>query len=187
MKKIPTLFERDWNGDRSRVTPQVHEGCEWVLAGEGVATRKMDGMCCMVRGGKLYKRRELRKSESAPPLFEAADHDEETGKTVGWVPCDVGPEDKWHMLAFEGRAFADGTYELVGPKTQGNPECYEAQTLVSHSDPSLILDPQSPRDFDSLRAWMAAQDIEGIVWHHSDGRMAKLKLRDFGLKRRPTN
>ena len=63
MKKIPTLFERDWNGDRSRVLPQVHSGCEWVLAGEGIATRKLDGTCCMIRDGKLYKRRELREVE----------------------------------------------------------------------------------------------------------------------------
>ena len=183
MRKIPTVFERDWNGDRSRVVNQPHKDCTWVFAGEGVATRKIDGSCCIVRDGKLYKRRELRKGEKAPPLFEAADHDEETGKTVGWVPCDIGPEDKWHMQAFEARVFADGTYELVGPKTQGNPERYEAQTLVSHSDPSLIFDPQPPRDFDGLRTWMAGKDIEGIVWHHPDGRMAKLKLRDFGIKR----
>ena len=48
MKKIPTVFERDWNGDRSRVVDVVHPGCEWVLAGEGVPTLKQDGTCCMV-------------------------------------------------------------------------------------------------------------------------------------------
>lgn len=184
MKKTPTAFDRDWNGDRSRVVNIPHRDCGWVFAGEGVATRKIDGTCCMVRDGKLYKRRELRKGEKEPPLFEVADHDDETGKTVGWVPCDIGPEDKWHMLAFGSGAFADGTYELVGPKTQGNPEHYTVQTLVSHNDPSLVFDPQPPRSFDELRAWMQDKDIEGIVWHHPDGRMAKLKLRDFGLKRR---
>lgn len=186
MKKIPTLFERDWNGDRSRVIPQVHEGCEWVLAGEGVATRKMDGTCCMVRDGKLYKRRELRNGEKAPPLFEPADHDDETGKTVGWVPCDIGPEDKWHMEAF-GRMvppLEDGTYELVGPKVQGNPEKYPHHELLWHGH--MIIE-DAPRDFDALRTYFAAVDIEGIVWHHSDGRRAKLKLRDFGLKRKPAN
>jgi hypothetical protein len=40
-----------------------------------------------------------------------------------------------------------------------------------------------PRDFDGLREYLAGKDIEGIVWHHSDGRMAKIKLRDFGHKR----
>jgi hypothetical protein len=185
MKKIPTVFERDWNGDRSRVTPQVHAGCEWVLAGEGEATRKLDGTCCMVRDGKLYKRRELRKGEKSPQLFEQAGHDDETGKTVGWVPCDIGPEDRRHMEAFEGGGpFPDGTYELLGPKVQGNPERRESHVLVAHNDPALILT-DVPRTFDALKEWMATQDIEGIVWHHPDGRMAKLKLRDFGVKRRP--
>jgi hypothetical protein len=27
--------------------------------------------------------------------------------------------------------------------------------------------------------WVLAGSFEGIVWHHSDGRMAKLKRRDF--------
>jgi Family of unknown function (DUF5565) len=185
MKKTPTAFERDWDGDRSRVVDQPHVDCGWVFAGEGTATRKIDGTCCMVRGGKLYKRRELRKDETAPPLFEVADYDDETGKTVGWIPCDIGPEDKWHMQAFEAQpGLPDGTYELVGPKTQGNPEHYEKQTLVGHNDESLVFNPQPPRDFEALRNWMTGRDIEGIVWHHSDGRTAKLKLRDFGLKRR---
>lgn len=185
MKKTPTLFERDWNGDRSRVIDKPHPACGWVFAGEGIATRKIDGTCCMVRGGALYKRRELRKGEKAPPLFEPVDHDDETGKIVGYIPCDIGPEDKWHMAAFAAQpGLPDGTYELVGPKTQGNPEQYEGQTLVSHNDPALVFDPQPPRDFIELRDWMSGKDIEGIVWHHPDGRMAKLKLRDFGLKRK---
>jgi hypothetical protein len=65
------MFERDWNGDRSRVVNQVHPGCEWVLAGEGVATRKLDGTCCLIRDGKLYKRRELREGDVEPTAFRA--------------------------------------------------------------------------------------------------------------------
>lgn len=179
MKKIPTLFERDWNGDRSRVTPQVHAGCEWVLAGEGAATRKLDGTCCLIRAGKLYKRRELRQGDKVPPLFEQADFDDETGKTVGWVPCD--PEDRWHMAAFETEpGLPDGTYELVGPKVQGNPENWTGHQLIRHGS---IMEDDVPRTFDGLRDWLAGQDIEGIVFHHRDGRMAKIKLRDFGIKR----
>jgi hypothetical protein len=36
----------------------------------------------------------------------------------------------------------------------------------------------------SLKAYLAYKDIEGIVWHHSDGRMVKIKGKDFGLKRK---
>lgn len=183
MKKTPTYFERDWSGDRSRVINKVHAGCEWVAAGEGVATRKIDGTCCMVRGGALFKRREIRQGDEVPPLFEEADRDDETGKIVGWVPVEPSnPSDKYHAEAFgDGSGFADGTYELVGPKVQGNPEKYASHTLVPHS--SLAMVEQPPRDFEGLREWLVGRDIEGVVWHHPDGRMAKLKLRDFGIRR----
>lgn len=181
MKKIPTLFERDWNGDRSRVLPQVHAGCEWVLAGEGIATRKLDGTCCLIRDGILYKRRELREVDNAPPLFECVDYDAETKKTIGWVPCGIGPDDKYHIAAFEKEwELPDGTYELIGPKVQGNPEHWQGHQLVRHG---AIRENYVPRTFDGLREWFADKDIEGIVFHHPDGRMAKIKLRDFGYKR----
>lgn len=186
MKKIPTLFERDWNGDRSRVVEQVHAGCEWVIMGEGNATRKIDGTSCLIRGGKLYRRRELKKGEPQPPLFELADHDEETGKTVGWMPVEPSnPSDKYHAEAFgDGNGLANGTYELVGPKVQGGIEKFPKYLLISHNDPELVYDEPTPRTFDGLKSWLGGRDIEGLVFHHSDGRMAKIKLRDFGLKRR---
>ena len=187
MKKIPTLFERDWNGDRSRVVDQVHSGCEWVLAGEGWGTRKMDGTCCMVRSGRLYKRRELRAKDKQPAGFEAVDTDAETGKTVGWVPVGDGPEDRWHRDAFAtaGGNLPDGTYELVGPKVQGNPEAEAEHKLIAHDSTALhyAADQEPPRTFSGLRTWLDGADVEGIVWHHPDGRMAKIKKRDFGLKR----
>lgn len=180
MKKIPTMFERDWNGNRSLVVNKVHDGCEWVSIGEGIATRKIDGTCCMVRDGILYKRRELKEGDVPPADFEEAGYDEETKKTVGWVPVGGGPEDKYHREAFVPET-SDGTYELVGPKVQGNPEKYGHHTLIAHEATDHFHD--VPRDFEGLKAWMTNRDIEGLVFHHPDGRMAKIKLRDFGLKR----
>src|SRR5262245_17287353 len=100
MKKIPTMFERDWNGDRSRVLDKPHPDCGWVFAGEGRVTRKLDGTCCMVRDGKLYKRRELKPTDNAPEGLEIVGKDQETGKIVGWMPVSDGPEDRWHREAF---------------------------------------------------------------------------------------
>lgn len=182
MKKIPTVFERDWNGDRSRVVDQVHADCGWVIKGEGVATRKIDGTCCLVEGGDLYKRRELRRGELAPDGFRSVGHDGETGKTVGWLPVGPGPEDRYHREAFlAGGPWADGTYELVGPKVQGNPEGETSHRLIAHADCERFDD--VPRTFAGMAAWLRDRDIEGLVFHHPDGRMAKIKLRDFGLKR----
>lgn len=110
MKKIPTIFERDWNGDRSRVLDKPNPDCGWVFAGQGAATVKLDGTCCLLRDGRLFKRRELRQGETSPVDFEGVEYDAETGKTVGWVP--VGPEDRWHREALDNSGLVDGTYEL---------------------------------------------------------------------------
>ena len=63
--------------------------------------------------------------------------------------------------------FPDGTYELCGPKLQGNPEGFAEHTLVRHG--TEVVDP--PRTWDGLRDFLASYDGEGIVFHHPDGRM----------------
>ena len=181
MRKIPTLFVRDEASNRKHVRDEVTPGCEWVLAGEGVPTRKYDGSCVLVRDGHLLKRQEIGAGATPPAGFEAVHVDGITGKNMGWVPVGDGPEDKWHREAWsnhgDGADLSDGTYELVGPKVQGNPERYESHRLVRHDYAEVLAD--SPRTFDGLRAWLVAHDFEGIVWHHPDGRRAKLKKRDF--------
>lgn len=57
VKKIPTLFVRDWDGDRRYVLPEVTRGCEWVINGEGAPTRKYDGTCVMFVTGLWSGRR----------------------------------------------------------------------------------------------------------------------------------
>jgi hypothetical protein len=189
MKKIISLFQRNYDGDRL-VRNELVPGAEWVAAGEGVATRKWDGTCCMVRGGKLFKRFDAKRGKTPPPGFEAAQEpDPTTGHWPGWVPVGGGPEDRWHLEAWRsfasrtGRILGDGTYELCGPKIQGNPEGFNQHELIGHG---VGFFEDAPRTFDALREWFAndVTDIEGLVWHHPDGRMVKIKLRDFGIKRK---
>ena len=109
MKKIISLFVRNYEGDRL-VRDEIVPGAEWVASGEGVATRKYDGTCCMVRGGKLYRRHELKRGKAAPDGFEPAqDADPVTGDVPGWVPVGDGPEDRWHREAVAGGIPSDGT------------------------------------------------------------------------------
>lgn len=187
MKKIISLFQRNYDGDRL-VRDEIVPGAEWVVEGKGIATRKWDGTCCMVRGGKLYKRYEIKPNGVAPLNFEPANElDKNTGKQQGWVPVGEGPEDKWHREAWERQPREDGTYELVGPKIQGNPEGFDFHILLKHGAlilPDPVMHPLPvPRDFNGLREYLHLTDIEGIVWHHPDGRMVKIKKKDFGLKR----
>lgn len=182
MRKIPTVFRRDPD-DLKHVLPEVNPSCEWVLAGEGVATRKYDGTCVLVRGGAMFARREVKPGKPPPPDFELVETDPATGKSVGWVPVTDAPEYARHWEAWNhgpprwaGEKWEDGTYELCGPKVNGNPEGFERHDLVPHG--SVEVD--APRSFEGLREALLAQPcIEGVVWHHPDGRMAKLKRRDF--------
>ena len=197
MKKIPTIFVRDWDGTIGPparfVLDEHHPDCEWVFAGEGVATRKYDGTCVMIRDKKRFKRLEVRGDKTPPVDFEEVQLDEETGKRVGWVPVGDGPEDKWHREAVFFRVpkdsdwdlGKDGTYELVGPKIQGNSENYERLCLIRHDTWATDTYVDAPTDYDALKAWLAERDIEGLVWHHPDGRMGKIKKKDFGLARKP--
>lgn len=187
MQKIPTIFERD-PANMSRVVDKVTVGCEWIFAGEGRATIKWDGTCCMVRDGMLYKRYELKSGRMAPDDFDpCCDPDPNTGKQPGWVPVGDGPEDQWHCEAFRDRRNCDdpkdipnGTYELVGPKVQGNPYLYNSHTLYPHG--SDAWQNIGVLTFQSIRLELDVREREGIVWHHPDGRMAKIKRRDFGLR-----
>jgi hypothetical protein len=158
MRKIPTIFVRDMTKQPALVTPAWAAGCEWVRDGEGIATRKWDGTSVLIREGKMFKRRELRAGEAAPADFESLGTDENTGKTVGWVPVGDGPYDKWHREA--ACDAPDGTYELVGPKVNGNRDKFAEHCLVKHGGEAVWL---PSVEFDSLKEWLAAHNIEGVV------------------------
>ena len=184
MRKIPTIFQRDWAGDKSKVIYVRNDECLWVFSGEGVPTRKFDGTAVLVENGQLFVRYDAKHGKTPPPTFHPAqpEPDRETGHWPGWVPADTNPQYKWQLLAFSSMAqpVPNGTYEVCGPHFQGNPEHFFVDTLLFHGAEKLI---DAPRTFNELREYFLTRDIEGIVWHHSDGRMAKIKARDFGIKR----
>jgi hypothetical protein len=187
MRKIPTVFKRDPD-DMKRVLPEVTSGCEWVLAGEGEATRKYDGTCVLIKRDGLavhaFARREVKDGKPFPPHFQIADSDPVTGKTVGWEPAEQSGFAKFIAEALVDFNGPPGTYELIGPKINGDPEgCAEAglgHMLVEHASAESVLD--TDRSYEGLRALLTGDDwpgYEGIVFHHPDGRMAKIKVRDF--------
>jgi hypothetical protein len=184
MRKIPTLFARDFEHNPRYVTRTVTPGCEWVIKGEGTPTRKYDGTCVqMTPDGAWWARREVKPGKTPPPAFVALEIDDETGKTAGWEPVGQSGFARWHAEALaagqgspDKEAWAVGTYELLGPKINGNPEHFAVHVLLFHLSAQQI---DAPRDFDGLAGWLHAHSYEGIVWHHPDGRMVKIKKRDF--------
>jgi len=99
MEQIKSLFKHRSNG---RVYDEVVPGSEWVLDGEGIATPKIDRLCCKVREEKIL-------SEISPIRLH---------------------------LSYTG-----------------------------------------------IEKWLTIHNqIEGIVWHHRDGRMVKVTRHDFELE-----
>lgn len=202
MRKIISLFQRNYEGDRL-IRDEIVPGAEWVMDGEGIPTEKIDGTSCLWRDGKLWKRYDAKQAPTAaaqpgqetpkikapkapPPLWvPAQDPDPITGHWPGWLPVCDAPEDKWHRAARfapAGEAPMEGTYELVGPKVQGNPHGLAEHLLYRHGASAFTSVSDAPRDFKGLRDYFAVVSVEGIVWHHSDGRLVKIKTRDFGLR-----
>ena len=77
MKKIPTIFKREFEGKNIvRVLPEITEGLENVLK-YGIATRKYDGACCAVINGEFYKRYDAKNGKPVPE---------------GAIPCQLSPD-----------------------------------------------------------------------------------------------
>jgi hypothetical protein len=193
MQKIPTVFQRNPE-DRSGLLNEVNPPAEWVLAGEGVAHRKYDGTCVLLDAdGSWWNRREIRKGKTMPSDAIDLGTDPNTGKTMCWVPNTDGGHRKNLLLAIENYEgeLLPGTYELCAPNidTRGgkNPERLTEPAIYRH-DTSPVFE-VSPEDltFERLREIIMAlhddEGLEGLVWHHPDGRMAKLKGIDFGCTR----
>lgn len=186
MKKIPTLFKRENSLPNNPAKNEVTPGCEWVLEGEGIATHKWDGTCCLVKDGILFKRYDAKQGKTPPDGFiPAQDPDPITGHWPGWLKVTAAKEDKyfmqgWHnSLATLGNPVPDGTYELIGPKVNSNKDDATDHILVPHGD---INYPEFPRTFEAIKEFLETFKGEGVVFHHPDGRMCKIKRRDFGFK-----
>ena len=201
MIKIPCLFERDFsNVRRPTLLKTVTSGCEWALTSSGIPTRKRDGTACLVRDGKLYKRYDVKTSrgarvpEGAIACIPAADL--VTGHWPHWIEA-TGPESKWHVEAFTGlRAsdgsrfrdaakLEDGTYELCGPRINGNPEGLPEHVFIKHGS-EVLTHPRlsdEPRTWEGLHNFLLEATFEGIVFHHVEKRdvMCKIRRDDFGF------
>jgi len=200
MKKISTLFKKDPN-NLGRVINEVNPENEWVYGGFALPTRKFDGTSCAIINGELYKRYDCKinkeTGEYKKPIPTGAipcqDADRLSGHHPHWIKCERSDKsNKYHFEAFDSLMKNiitdnfdpnryDGTYELCGPKVQGNPERLDCHKLIRHGGEKCMVDDFG---FDELKAYLNTRDIEGIVFHHiTDGRMCKIRKSDFGIRR----
>lgn len=184
MKKMKTLFKRQFkNHEVAKCLNEVEPECKWVLEGEGWATEKMDGTCCLIEDGKIYKRYDYKKGRVLPkgaiPCQE--EPDEITGHFPHWLLCSENESsDKYHIEAFKKQEkWENGTYELIGIHVNANPYNLDTDILVKHG--STILE-SVPRNYEGIKKYLKTHYIEGIVFYRGNGQMCKIKRSDFGYK-----
>lgn len=188
MKKIPTLFKREYDGHKIVcVLPEPTPGLEWILNDPGVIpTIKIDGSCCMIdKTGNFWKRYDAKPGRMIPQgAIPCQDPDPITGHWPHWVPVQAdNPADRWYMNAFLNTSWPTmkaqpGTYEAIGPHFQGNPYELQNDYLVCHGE-EVIKDLRM--SFAGIKEWLCGHYEEGIVFWYDGEPICKIKRSDFGM------
>lgn len=187
MQKIPTIFERDWEGNRGVINKYI-DGVDGALLASFacVPTEKLDGtnVRLTVRAGmlvRLEKRRNPSKAERAKGIEEP------------WY-VDANPSDPQDKHIYDAASNTDlssapdGEWsgEAIGKNIQGNPLGLDKNIVVLFSLGHAPELKNVPTDFDGLKEYLFSArskfgggHIEGIVWHCNSGEMFKIKAKDF--------
>lgn len=186
MKKIKTIFERDWDGNREIIPEYVENGVFVHKLETATATEKLDGtnIRVTVRNNtvvRVEKRRNPNKIQKQSGI-----------KEPWYTDASDSSEDKWIMDAVKNTDFneiPDGEWsgEAIGKNIQGNPLNLENNRVVFFTLNQAPIFRNVPNSFCDLARWIKVQKskignncgIEGIVWHLKDGRMYKIKTKDF--------
>lgn len=173
MKRIPLALEFDVRTQRYRWA------FPWLEELGVIAYRKYDGHACLVKDERLYKRYKLVANEAPPEGWIPSQGQ------YGWVPFPVPETLEWSNVYGQlvHHHLQGQTCELVGAGIRGNPEGSSTLRLMPHKGQIYR---NCPRDAHLVPPWLERLPIEGIVWHHVDGRMAKLTHATIGSARPAT-
>lgn len=190
MKKIKTIFDRDWDGDKTVIDKFIPGiSAELLYFDKSViATEKIDGMNVRltVRNHevvRLEKRRNPDKIQKQKGIEEP-----------WYIDTDpFSPNDKYLYEAVKNTDLSDiedGEWcgEAIGLNIQGNPLGLDKNTVMLFSCGKAPVLENVPTTYQELKEWLPLQKtkfgdpekpIEGIVWHCANGEMFKIKTKDF--------
>jgi hypothetical protein len=191
MNKIPLIFKRSSNGF---CTDEINPLTQWINKEISTPVRKWDGTCMMFDGKEWFARRQYSSRSSIPSEFILVEYDEKTGKSFGWEPVENSSFIKLWKLAIAEKPYhctlfgcdddyEKGTYELMGPKINGNPENLAEHRLMPHKQsPTIgnlsILEPHE-LTYNMLYNQFMHMPFEGVIFYTKDGKKAKLRRKDF--------
>lgn len=188
MRKMTTLFVVEYHkkGEPGVIYDQVRPENRWVFdePEQVTVTRKFDGTATAVILGDLYKRYDAKHGKTAPlGAIPCCPPDPVSGHHPHWVrvdPKDPANKYLWKTWLREREHMDNGTYEFIGERIGGNPEGITGHTFVRHGSVTYNIEPLS---FHTIFGFFKVMPIEGLVFHHRDGRMCKIRKTDYGMTR----
>lgn len=189
MRKIKTIFERNWDGNKKVINSYISDDglFDVSLLRMAIPTEKLDGtnVRITVRNYTVVRAEKRRNPDKIQ---------KHKGITEPWY-VDASPYDPQDKYIYDGinntnfGNISDGEWsgELLGPDIQGNPLNLESNRIVFFSrNQAPILD-NVPTDYEGLKNYLKTVKskygkdcgIEGIVWHCQNGDMYKIKTKDF--------
>lgn len=178
MNKIPTLFKRVFGSHQViDIKDEITPGCEDAFL-HGIATLKVDGACCAIIDGVLYKRYDAKNGKQPPAgAIPCCNPDPVTGHWPHWVKVDpTNNADKWFVRAMRGNT-KDGTYEAIGRHFNGNPYGLAYDIGVMHG----VCQVNVERTFAGVKAYLDEHLVEGLVFWLDGEPVCKIKRTDFGF------
>lgn len=195
MKKIPTVFEREYKDHKVvGITDKFTSEKAKQAFLYGNATVKYDGSCCAIIGGKFYKRFDAKIGRKIPKgAIPCCEPDLITGHHPHWVPVNYdNPSNKWFSAALLNYldeveikivdlSYYPGivTFEAVGPHFQGNPYGLDRDTLLMHGVNKVD---SVERTFEGVKKWLEGRCEEGLVFWFGGEPVCKIKRSDFGFE-----
>ena len=205
MQKIPLLFKTD--EQRKYAIPEVNPVATWVFTEPTIAHRKYDGTAMRFDGEAWWSRRQVKNYSNGIRAigFEMVEHDPITDKAFGWELVARSP---FHAFWKEAREYPPldcdifddrngeyetGTYELLGPKINANPENLSKHRLMPHNraqqlgdiqalELDLVQDPALA--YAELKRVLFYLPVEGVVFkNRTQTKFAKLRRKDFDFSK----
>ena len=187
-RKMTALFEIDRVNHVG--TDVINDKSAWVFTEPAVATVKRDGTGVLITTeGEILVRRSVKKGKRIPQGFRLAETDPFTGHMFGVEPMEQSGFKAMlqEALPATGKTLEPGTYELCGPKVNGNPEGFDTHVLIRHGAEVLPVIPNmqtvNPAEafvlLKEIFTELKEQGVEGVVWWGADDKRVKLRVKDF--------
>lgn len=155
MKKIPTLFEREFENHRIvRILPNISPDLAWVMAGDGVAT--INGTVPAVRSSMVFSTKDTMQNMESP--FHLTQSSVRRTQTLSLATCLVG------YLVTELQPATNGSGMRMTEWESYRMEHMRPSAHISEQTHTTSMPMYSSPTGKTLLSWIGALKASALIW-----------------------